>query len=301
MGGKRTRTRGLIDFCIAGLIVLSLQGCASLEKTKIRIEEKVEAYQSLHRAKKLLAQEDYEGASIENVKILSLATRRPPEDEALFNLGWICAHPENPEKDYEKSIFFFKKLLDDFPQSPWSERTKIWVGILEENEKITQQNQKLTEEKEQLTQTVEALNQMIEESKKIDRMIKDWEQARERPFLLSEKLLAEGNYDGALKENQRILSLSGQNSPGDEALFNMGLILAHPGNSKKDYAKSLAHFKRLMKDYPLSSWVEPAKAWVGVLQENEKLSRSVEELTLVIEKSKQVDIEIERKKRDKAK
>jgi TolA-binding protein len=81
----------------------------------------------------------------------------------------------------------------------------------------------------------------------------------------------------------------------------MGLILAHPGNSKKDYAKSLALFKRLMKDHPRSPWTEQAQAWVGVLQENEKLSRSIEELSRVIEKSKQVDIEIEEKKREKAK
>ncbi len=285
MGRKRTRARGLVDFCVAGLIVLALQGCSPLEKIRIEIKEKVEAYQSLHRSKKLLAQGDYEGASIENLKILSLAIHKPPEDEAFFNMGWICAHPGNPEKDYEKSIFFFKKLLEIFPQSPWSERAKIWVGLLQENEK--------------LTQTVEELNRMSEESKKIDRMIEEWEQAR-KPFFHSEKLLAEGNYEGALKENQKILSLSGQNPPGDEALYNMGLIHVHPGNSKRDYAKSLALFKRLIKDYPRSPWVEQAKAWVGVFQENEKLSRSVEELSRVIEKSKQVDIESEQKKREKA-
>jgi tetratricopeptide (TPR) repeat protein len=300
MGRKQTRARKLVYFYVAGLIFLVFQGCASLEKMRVQIKEKVEAYQSLHRGKELLAQGDYQGAFYENSKVLSLAIHRPPEDEALFNMGWICAHPENPEKDYEKSISFFEKLLKDFPQSSWSERAKIWVGILKENEKLAGQNKKLTQEKEKLTQTVEALNRMSQESKKIDPMIKEWEQARE-PFLLSEKLLAEGNYEGAFKENQRILSVSGRNPPADGALFYMGLILAHPGNSKKDYAKSIAFFKTLLKDYPGSPWGEQAKAWVGVLQENEKLSRSVEELSLVIEKSKQVDIEIEKKKREKAK
>jgi len=251
-----------------------------------RIKGKVEAYQYLHRGKGLLAQGDYEGAFNENLKILSLAIHRPPEDEALFNMGWIYAHPENPKKNYQKSIFFFKKLLEGFPQSSWSERAKIWVGILQENEK--------------LSQTVEALNRMNEKSNQIDRKIEEWEQARE-PFLLSQKLLAEGKYEGALKENQRILSLSGQNPPGDEALFNIGLIHAHPGNTKKDYGKSLTFFRRLIKEYPQSSWVEQAKTWAGVLQENEKLSRSIEELSRVIEKSKQVDIEIEEKKREKGK
>jgi len=260
----------------------------------------VEAYQSLYRGNKFLAQGDYEGALYENLKILSLAIHSPPEDEALFNLGWISAHPGNPEKDYEESIFFFKKLLEDFPQSSRSERAKIWVEILQENDQLSQTVQALNKENEKLTQTVEALNRMTEESKKIDRMIEEWEKAR-NPFLLSEKFLAEGNYEGALMENQRILSLSGQNPSRDEALYNLGWIHVQPGNPKKNYAKSLAFFKRLIKDYPRSPWVEQAKIWVGVLQENEKLSRSVEELSLVIEKSKQVDIEIEEKKREKSK
>jgi tetratricopeptide (TPR) repeat protein len=286
MGRERTRARKLVYFCIAGLILLFLQGCAPLEKMRGKIKGKVEAYQYLRRGKGLLALGDYEGAFNENSKILSLAIHGSPEDEALYNMGWIYAHPENAKKDYKKSLFFFKKLLEDFPQSPWSERAKIWVGILQENEKLNQR--------------AEALNRVDETSKRLGRMIQEWQEARE-PFLLSQKLLAEGNFEGALKENQRILSLSGQNPPGDEALFNMGLIHAHPGYPKRDTTKSLALFKRLIKDHPQSPWVEQAKTWVGVFQENEKMSRSIEELNRVIEKSKQVDIEIEEKKREKAK
>lgn len=286
MGRKRTRARKLTYFCAAGLILFVLHGCTPLENMRGKIKGKMEAYQYLHRSKELLAQGDYEGAFNENSKILSLGIHRSPEDEALSNMGRIYAHPGNPKKDYKKSIFFFEKLFEDFPQSSWSEQAKIWVGILQENEKLSQR--------------VEALNRMDETSKQLDRRIEEWKQTRE-PFLLSQKFLAEGNYEGALKENQRILSLSGQNPPGDEALFNMGLVHAHPGYPKRDTTKSLALFKRLIKDHPRSPWTEQAKTWVGVLQENEKLSHSVEELNRVIEKSKQVDIEIEEKKREKAK
>ena len=286
MGRKRARARKLICFCVAGLILFVLQGCASLRDMTGKVKVKMEAQQHLQRAKGLLAQGDYEGAFNENSKILSLASHRPPEDEALFNMGWICAHPESPKKDYKRSIFFFEKLLVDFPQTSWSERAKIWLGILQENEKLTQR--------------VEALNRRNEKSRQLDKMLEEWEQAR-KPFLLSQKLLEEGNYEGVLLENQRILSLSGQNPPADEALFNMGLIHAHPGYPKRDATKSLALFKRLIKDHPRSPWVEQAKTWVAVLQENEKLSHSIEDLNRVIEKSKQVDIEIEEKKREKAK
>ena len=120
-------------------------------------------------------------------------------------------------------------------------------------------------------------------------------------LLRARKLLEQRDYDGSFKENQKVLSLAGQNPPGDEALFNLGLIYAHNGNPKKDYGKSIGFFKKLTKDYPQSPFVVQARIWTGILQENEKLNQTIQRLNQVIEESKQVDIEIEEKKREKAK
>jgi outer membrane protein assembly factor BamD (BamD/ComL family) len=81
----------------------------------------------------------------------------------------------------------------------------------------------------------------------------------------------------------------------------MGFIYAHPGNSKKDFGKSISYFKKLMKDYPQSPWSDMARIWTGMIHENERLNQAVDKLSLTIEKSKQVDIEIEEKKREKGK
>lgn len=130
---------------------------------------------------------------------------------------------------------------------------------------------------------------------------------KEETSILSKHLLRarifleQRDYEGSLKENQEILSLSGQNPPGDEAIFNMGLIYAHFGNPKKDYNKSIGFFKRLVKEYPQSPFAEQAKVWRGILQENEKLNQTIQKLNQVIEESKQVDIEVEERKREKAK
>jgi hypothetical protein len=105
-----------------------------------------------------------------------------------------------------------------------------------------------------------------------------------RHLLLGQKLLADGNFKGALRESQAALALADKGPPGDQALFNMGLIYAHYDNPDKDYNKSIGYFKRLVGAYPRSSLRERAKIWVGVLD--------------VIEKSKQVDIEIEMKKKE---
>jgi tetratricopeptide (TPR) repeat protein len=106
-------------------------------------------------------------------------------------------------------------------------------------------------------------------------------------LLRSQKLLAKGDYEGALEENQKVLSKYANTSPGDEALFNMGLIYAHYGNPKKDYKKSISFFQKIVEGYPKSPLTEQAKIWIEVLQ--------------VIEKSKQVDIEIEEMKKELSK
>ena len=120
-----------------------------------------------------------------------------------------------------------------------------------------------------------------------------------REYLSSaEKLFEQGDYEGALKENQKVLSASDNATPADEALFNMGMIYAHSGYPKRNYEKSLDHFRRLVKTFPHSTRAGQAKVWIGVLQDHERLSREVEELNKTIRKSKQVDIELEGKKKE---
>ncbi|MEF9427215.1 MAG: tetratricopeptide repeat protein [Candidatus Mariimomonas ferrooxydans] len=103
-------------------------------------------------------------------------------------------------------------------------------------------------------------------------------------LIRSQKLLAGGDYEKALEENRKVLSLYDKIPAGDAALFNTGLIYAHDGNPGKDYKKSLGFFKKLIKEFPQSPLVEQAKIWVSVLD--------------IIEKSKQVDIEIGKKKKE---
>src|SRR5659263_71277 len=120
-------------------------------------------------------------------------------------------------------------------------------------------------------------------------------------FTAAQKLLDQGDYEGSLRENEKVLSLYDNIPPGDEALFNIGLIYAHHGNLKRDYKKSLDLFKRLLMMFPQSPLVGQAKLWIGILQENQSLNRKIEELNKTIKKSKQVDIEIEEKKEELSK
>jgi hypothetical protein len=134
----------------------------------------------------------------------------------------------------------------------------------------------------------------------------------------AKKLFEEGNYEASLKENEGALALTNGKAPGDEALFAMGLISAHSKNAARDYPKALLFFERVLGEYPQSRLIEQVKIWVEVLQEHQKLAqekkvllkekqaltqeklalaREREKLNQSAEQSRNVDIEIEQKRR----
>ena len=265
-------------------------GCSLLEEMRIKIRG--EAYQSLLQGQRLLAEGDYEAALLENEKVISLSSTGPLADQALFNIGMIHVHPGNPKKDHAKSVLFFKKLAEEYPRNPLAEEARVWIVMIQEHDR--------------LNQVIRTLGQ------KVEQLNKERESVR---ALYSEKLLAPGDVERAVRENQKIISSSPPSPHVDQALFNMGLIYAHPGSHKKDYGKSVAFFQKLIKDHPQSPRLEEAKVLIGMLQENDKLIRAVERLTLaiedskktverlnrVIEESRKVDVQIEEKRREKGK
>ena len=286
MGRERIRARKYVYFCVASLIFLSLSSCALLQEHK----EGKELRASLLRGQKLLAQKNYDGALEAYEKVLSLSPHKPPEDEALFNMGLAYAHFGNPKKDYKKSMDLFLRVLNEYPASPLSVQAKIWVGVLLENTESIKKAERLKE----TIKNLEKVNQTLKESEKSKQPEARWEEYGEfrEHIIRSQKLIAQGNYEGAISENKKILSSSDSRSPKDEALFNLGLIYAHFGNPQQDLEKSIEFFKTLIKNNPKSSLAEQAKIWVEILQENAGLNH-------LLQKLKQVDIEIEEMKRKK--
>ena len=133
---------------------------------------------------------------------------------------------------------------------------------------------------------------------------------RSVPFEQVQGLLSQGQYDAAYNETQRIL-LEGRGAP-DMALFNLGMISAHSGNPKKNYTRALSYFRTVVKEYPQSQMSEPAKTWIQVLEEHQKMSeekrllmrereslvQEKEKLKYANEKSRQLDVEIEKRRRE---
>jgi outer membrane protein assembly factor BamD (BamD/ComL family) len=136
------------------------------------------------------------------------------------------------------------------------------------------------------------------------------------PLARAKGLFNEGNYDAAVKENQKLLTE--RKMVPDMALFNMGLIYAYSLNPKKDYPTALGYFKTIVTQYPRSSMFEQSKAWVQILEEHQKLAeerqklaeekrlfirerdalaQERERLKQAVEMSRRLDIEIDKRRR----
>jgi len=245
-------------------------------------------WEALQRARRLFRQGNFEASFKENQKALEWAGENFPADRALFNMGVIYAHGANPQKDPGKSIGYFRRVAEEFPESPLAEESQAWIGLLQKNLNLAKDLVDLTQENVSLIQENARLSQMAERH----RLQEETALSARDHFQRAQKFFDQGNFEAALEENQKVLSASGKNNPKDRALFQIGLIYAASRNPKRDLDKSLSFFLRLVKEYPQSPFTDEAKTWIDLLQENQKLNR-------MIEKSKEVDIAIEDKKREK--
>jgi outer membrane protein assembly factor BamD (BamD/ComL family) len=103
------------------------------------------------RPRKVVENQNFEEAVQENLQILEEVGNKNPADEALYNLGLIYAHVDNPAKDYNKSQIYFHALTQQFPDSELAEEAQIWLGLFETIEKIQQIDIEIEQQKKQLT------------------------------------------------------------------------------------------------------------------------------------------------------
>jgi len=171
LGRKRSRTWEHLHLFIACVIFLSFTGCATLKELETRMESR----EHLVAAQNLFEQGDYEGSLKENQAVLSLCDNLPPGDEALFNMALIYAHHEYRGRDLRKSLDHFERLVMAFPQSPFAYQAKIWIGILQDNERLSREIEKANEslrksqqENEILMKEIDELNKTIRKSKQVD-------------------------------------------------------------------------------------------------------------------------------------
>jgi len=230
VGKKHTRSWKYVYLCITVLITVLCFGCSTMPS----LGKRLQAYDHVHRGKKQFEEKDLQGSVQEFNTALSLAPEKTPGDSALFYLGILYVHYHYPGRNYKKSLYYFQKLIKDFPESKLKERSKIWIRVLRDLEQTKH----------------EPVKSIIMKKGK--------------------KLLDLGDFKRAIAENRQVFSKFPNTPLGEQALFNIALIFADYRNPNKDYNKSLLYFKRLVNEFPQSTLREQAKTWIEVLSAIEK-------------------------------
>jgi len=130
------------------------ESSAEKEKKSVSAEESTAEREkksvSATEPHKVIENQNFEEAEKKNLRIVEEAGRKKPADKALYNLGLIYAHVDNPAKDYQKSQLFFRQLTEQFPDSEFAEEAQIWLGVFETIEKMQQIDVDIEQQKKQL-------------------------------------------------------------------------------------------------------------------------------------------------------
>jgi len=110
---------GSFKFCIYLLMVpMLLSGCGHFSDGRQVKTTFAEANDLFHQGS--------HAASL--VKYSQIIEKYPAKaDRALFEMGIVHAHPKNQQKDYQKSLECFQKLIKDYPGSEYRQNSEMMI------------------------------------------------------------------------------------------------------------------------------------------------------------------------------
>jgi outer membrane protein assembly factor BamD (BamD/ComL family) len=122
------------------------------EELEIKMDELATSERHFRSGRRFLSGGNFDDAVKEMQKILALPYDSPYADDALFYMGLIYAHYDNPKKDYAKARGIFEKVIKQHPQSLLVEQAKVWAGVLDVIEKSKQVDIEIEEKMKKLTE-----------------------------------------------------------------------------------------------------------------------------------------------------
>jgi tetratricopeptide (TPR) repeat protein len=140
-----------------------MTGCAQLQVVPARIES--------WEADEQVAAGNYQAALQEYRQI---AEKYPKSaDRALYCIGYLYAHPKNPDRDYQKSLDVFKRLVSEYPRSEYRQPSESFIPVLSEVTSRDRRSSGLRKQVDTLEKQVETLEKQIEQMKAIDRNLEE--------------------------------------------------------------------------------------------------------------------------------
>ena len=173
MGDKPTRKRKCFLLYLAGCLTVSflVGGCAApYRQPPVDRDPKIIAARHLSTGKCQLMQGDYETARKEAETVLALYSDSM-EDQALYLLGMVLIHPDNPGQDTQRALDCFQRIVNLYPNSELAADASTWIAViaqLEANKRLVENlenassvlEQKLKAEKRKRISLEERLQQM---------------------------------------------------------------------------------------------------------------------------------------------
>ena len=127
-----------------------------------------------------------------------------------------------------------------------------------------------------------------------------------------QKVIEKGEYKSFLAENQRHLAACGGWMECDVALFNLGFVYAYPQSPYRDFQKARQYLHELHSRYPRSPWTSQGQVLLAFMNEQVSLEETqrrlraelrtreatIRKLQEQLNRSREIDVEIEKKERE---
>lgn len=173
MGRERARPRQYFYFCFA--LLISVAGCVLQDASRQR-----ELSDGVTKGNQLLAQNDFDGSLKAFYEVWAAAQNKPPAVIAMYSMGLIYAHPQNPKRDLQKAVYCFDQTIQNSPTSPLAEQARVWIAVLHDSENAHEELEKSRQELDRSKQEAERSRLAIEKSKQdIERTRVELEKSRQ--------------------------------------------------------------------------------------------------------------------------
>lgn len=171
MGQKCFGKRQHLLFRIAGGLTIAflLAGC-------VVPPERWKTEEHLATANYYLSKDDFDAALRESRAILNLYPQLLG-DRALFQIGLIYSHPENPAHDFTKAREAFGAIVDRYPDSFLKPQAELWIMTLRNLQDLESvlsvKDQELSRFKDQQRDQQEKVKKLQEQKQKISETKED--------------------------------------------------------------------------------------------------------------------------------
>ena len=157
-----------IACCLIGGVLVS--SCATGMALQGNPSPPTVAAQHLSKGEFMLLMGDYDSAREECCVLLEQFPGQV-DDQALYLLGLVWVHPENPQQDIHRADICFRRIVEQHPTSPLvvaSETWLAWIARQEQQNQFVERmqtttlslEQRLQAEKDKRLQLEERLQQM---------------------------------------------------------------------------------------------------------------------------------------------